>query len=146
VAESAHSKCLYAHVYPPSHLSPYPPPVYTRYAYTRTSDRLAHTPLVPTTPYLPAIIPREQTMPLHEGQQFPTFAAFKQAMQDWALNGESKFTYRMKKSDRTRCHIVCAHGDCPFRVYAGYSTVLESVVVSSIETEHTCIGAHPVAR
>jgi kynurenine formamidase len=85
-------------------------------------------------------------MSLHLGQQFPTFAAFKQAMQNWVVHGESKFTYHVKKSDRTCCNIVCTHSDCPFHVYAGYSSVLDCVVISSIEAEHTCVGAGPVVR
>jgi len=35
-------------------------------------------------------------MPI-EGQEFADFAGFKRAMQDWAVNGDTKFVYRVKK-------------------------------------------------
>ena len=39
---------------------------------------------------------------MHGGQEITDSKALKLAMQDWALEGETKFTYRHNKSDATR--------------------------------------------
>jgi hypothetical protein len=36
--------------------------------------------------------------------------------------------------------MVCAYEDCPFRVYAGYSSARKCVIVSSVDEQHTCVG------
>jgi len=65
---------------------------------------------------------------------------FCRALQDWAVNGDSKFVYRVIKSDRQRNHIVCVHEECPFRVYAPYQPTRECVIVGSHD-EHNCVSA-----
>ena len=69
-------------------------------------------------------------------------------MQDWALSDPRKFTFRFKKSDRTRNTVVCVHADtgCPFKVNATYSLVKERVTMIGIEEEHNCTGVRPVER
>ena len=67
-------------------------------------------------------------------------------MQDWALEGETKFTYHYKKSDSARNIVVCVHDDRPFRVSAIYSASKECVVVYSVDEVHNCLGAAPVYR
>ena len=83
------------------------------------------------------------------GQEFDNFKSFKTAMQDWALSNPRKFTFRFKKSDRTRNTVVSVHADstgCPFKVNATYSVAMECVTVVGIEEEHNCTGVRPVER
>ena len=47
------------------------------------------------------------TKAIHIRQEFDDFKSFKIAMQDWALSGPRKFTFRFKKSDRTRNICLC---------------------------------------
>ena len=83
------------------------------------------------------------------GQEFDDFKSFKTAMQDWALSDPRKFTFRFKKSDRTRNTIVCVHADstgCPFNVTATYSVARECVTAVAVEDEHNCTGVRPAER
>ena len=83
------------------------------------------------------------------GQEFDDFKSFKTVMQDWALSDPRKFTFRFKKSDRTRNTIVCVHADstgCPFKVNGTYSVARECVTVVAIEDEHNCTGVRPMER
>ena len=73
-------------------------------------------------------------MPMYEKHDFTDFRSFNLAMQDWALEGETKFTYRYKTSDATPNTDVCVHDDCPFRASAIYSASIECVVVISLDS------------
>ena len=80
-------------------------------------------------------------MPMHEGDQFVDFKAFKAAMQNWSVAGAHKINFRYKKLDSWRKIVACAHDDCPFRVRATYIPTRQCVVVASVGGEHNCIGA-----
>ena len=84
--------------------------------------------------------------PIEEGQEFVDFAAFKVAMQDWAVGGAHKFTFRYQRSDATRNVVICAHQDCPFRVSATFNKTLGCVKVAKVEDEHICVGVAPVRQ
>ena len=73
---------------------------------------------------------------------------FKTAMRMWAVSDPRKFTYRFKKSDKTRNNVVCIHAGkgCPFKVNATFSTLKECVAVIVVEDDHTCVGTAPVQR
>ena len=74
------------------------------------------------------------------------FAAFKVAMQDWAVGGAHKFTIRYQRSDATRNVVICAQKDYPFRVSATLNKALGCVKVAKVKDEHICVGAAPVGR
>jgi len=57
-------------------------------------------------------------MAMREGDRFVDFRAFKTAMQDWGLNGHTKFNILYQKSDSSHNIVACARAGCPFRVYA----------------------------
>ena len=54
-------------------------------------------------------------MPMYEKKESTDFKAYKLALQDWALEGETTFAYRYNKLDATRNTVLCVHDDCPFR-------------------------------
>ena len=84
--------------------------------------------------------------PIEEGQEFVDFAAFKVAMQDWAIGGAHKFAIRYKKSDATRNVVICARQDCPFRISAIFGKTHGCVKVIKVNDEHVCVGVAPVRR
>jgi len=55
--------------------------------------------------------PLPEIKSLYIGQQFEDFPAFKTAMRMWAVSDPRKFTYRFKKSDKTRNNVVCVHAE-----------------------------------
>ena len=84
--------------------------------------------------------------PIEEGQEFVDFAAFKVAMQDWAVGGAHKFTFRYQRSDATRNVVICVHQDCPFRVSATFNKTLGCVKVAKVKDEHICVRVAPVGQ
>ena len=82
--------------------------------------------------------------PIEEGQEFVDFAAFKVAMQDWAVGGAHIFTIRYQRSDATRNVVICAQKDCPFRVSATFNKTLGCAKVAKVKDEHIYVGAAPV--
>ena len=82
-------------------------------------------------------------MAMREGDRFVDFKAFKTAMQDWGLSGNTKFNIRYQKSDSSRNIVVCAEAGCPFRIYAVLSGNKEYVSVATVLDEHNCAGAAP---
>ena len=86
------------------------------------------------------------SLAIEEGQEFVDFAAFKVAMQDWAVGGAHKFTIRYQRSDTTRNVVICTQQDCPFRICATLNRKLGCVKVIQVKDEHICVGVAPGKR
>ena len=76
--------------------------------------------------------------PIEEGQEFVDFAAFKVAMQNWAVGGAHKFTIRYQRPDATRNVVICAQNDCPSHVSTTFNKTLGCVKVAKVKDEHMC--------
>lgn len=73
-------------------------------------------------------------------QEFMSFEEFDRAMDQWAvIDG---FTFYCYKSDTTRKILRCRMQDnCPFRIRANWNDHRGCVQITSIHTEHICLGA-----
>lgn len=84
--------------------------------------------------------------PIHLGQLFPSWADFKEAIQDWSI--ADKFQFKSLHKDRSRADIRCRtrtkKGDCPWRVYATI-TQKHDIKVKILEPNHNCQRAERAA-
>lgn len=62
-------------------------------------------------------------------------------MADWLIAGEYKFTFRYQKSKKARNIAVCAHADCPFRMYAATNKDSDMVKAIAVNPNHIYIRA-----
>ena len=59
-------------------------------------------------------------------------------MADCSIAGEHKFTFRYRKSAKTRNIVLCAHACCSFRVYAAVDKCRGMVKVVFVNRNHIC--------
>ena len=60
-----------------------------------------------------------------KGQEFESFALFKNAVYDWAV--ADSFSVRVSKSDQQRVVFLCHHRGCKFKVAAWWRSALGKV-------------------
>ena len=69
------------------------------------------------------------------GQDFASLAAFKTALQAWAI--EDRFQPKILDSDSKRVRVGCRSGpDCPFRIRCNFSDKSGTAKVTTLDGEH----------
>ncbi|MCJ1286590.1 hypothetical protein MMC26_005936 [Xylographa opegraphella] len=75
-----------------------------------------------------------------QGQQFPSFQAFKQALHEWAI--ERGFTPAILDSDIHRVRAGCRSGvNCPFRIRANFYEKKGYAKVTTCVNVHSCTAS-----
>jgi len=83
-------------------------------------------------------------MNIQLGNEFTSLKDFKSAVADWSV--AAKFPYRIHKSDPSRVSIKCRLSTCPFSIYAVIQPPTENAIITSISSEHTCVGSAQFKR
>lgn len=74
---------------------------------------------------------------IHEGDTFPTLKDFKNALRDWAIEGN--WTPHILDSDSHRVRAGCRSSkDCPFRIRVNFSDKRKNALVTTCDDVHNC--------
>ena len=83
-------------------------------------------------------------MSIQLGDEFTSLKDFKSTVADWSVT--TRFPYRIHKSDPSHVSIKCRLSTCPFSIYAVIQPATENAVITSIFSEHTCVGSAQFKR